>query len=423
MNDGRRVLIIGGGVIGIASAYYLNQAGFQVTVLDKGRVGAECSHGNCGLICPSHVLPLAEPGAIRGAMKALLDPAGAFRIQPRLDLSLWRWLMKFAKRCNEKDMLTAAGAIQPLLTSSLQLYQELVSSEGLQCEWQKQGLLFVYQKQRAFEAYAPVNELLREKFNEPARRLDGAAVGEFEPALKDGLAGGWYFEHDAHLRPDRLIQSWRSLLESRGVRFVENCELQSLQETHDSTSVRGSRVTGVVAGGQTFEADSFVVATGAKTPLLASLLRFEVPIQPGKGYSITVARPPMCPTVPMIFPEHRVAVTPMDSGLRLGSIMEFAGYDAEIRPERLRLLTRGVGQYLREPLQAEWPEPWYGWRPMTYDSVPVIGRCPGFSNVLLATGHSMLGLSMAPATGRLVSEMISQATPHIDSRAYRADRF
>lgn len=417
MKAKRNVLVIGGGVIGVACAYYLNRDGHQVTVIDKGEIGAECSKGNCGLVCPSHVLPLAEPGAIGSAAASMLKPGGPFHIRPRIDPAMWKWMASFAKRCNRDDMIESAKAIQPLLTSSLDLYRELVATEGIECEFHKQGLLFVYRNSKALDAYEPTNRLLTERFNEPAQKIEGDELLEFEPALRSGLAGAWYFEHDAHLRPDRLMASWRSLLEQRGVRFVENRALEDF-------NVSSGHVASATASGEAFDADLFVVATGARTPLLAPILGQRVPIEPGKGYSITVPRPATCPTYPMIFPERRVAVTPMETGLRLGSIMEFTGYDESIRPERLRLLTSATQEYLRDvQFDESWPEKWYGWRPMTYDSTPVIGRCPGLSNVYLATGHNMLGLSMAPATGRLIAEMLSDSDTHISPTPYRVERF
>jgi D-amino-acid dehydrogenase len=416
MNAGRSVVVIGGGIIGIASAHFLNKAGYQVTVVDQGRIGQACSHGNCGLVCPSHVLPMAEPGAMASTLKALVRPHSPFRIRPRLDRTLWRWLWQFSRRCNETDMLASAAAIQPLLASSLKLYGELVSDEGLECEWQKQGLLFVYRHQAPLDAYARVNQLLATRFNEPAQRFDGPELCQFEPALRPGLAGGWYYEHDAHLRPDQLIASWRSLLEHRGVRFIEHQPLTALVATD-------GRVTAARLADQSLPGDRFLIATGAWTPQLASVLRVRLPIEPGKGYSVTVARPETCPAVPLIFPEHRVAVTPMKHELRLGSIMEFAGYDTSIRPERLSLLTDGASQYLRCELPTTFKESWYGWRPMTFDSTPVIGPCPGFTNVYLATGHNMLGMSMAPATGRLISELMAGTPPHLPAECYAATRF
>ena len=412
----KRVLVVGGGIIGIAAAHYLSRDGHRVTVMDRGQIGGACSKGNCGLVCPSHVLPLAEPGMAKQTIRALLDPNGALKIRPRLDRAFWRWLWNFWRRCNERDMMQSGRAIQPLLASSMSLYQQLVSEDRLECEWQKQGLLFVYQTAAAFESYSSTNQLLADRFNEPAQRLAPQQLADFAPTLKQGLAGGWYFEHDAHLRPDRLIASWKLQLERSGVVFLEHTSLRGIDEGAEA-------VTATDEAGQSYSQDAVVIATGAWTPRLAEILRFRVPIEPGKGYSITVPRPSDSPRVPMIFPEHRVAVTPMDSAMRIGSIMEFAGYDETINPRRLRLLTDGVSHYLRQPLPQPISDQWYGWRPMTYDSKPVIGRCPGFQQVYLATGHNMLGLSMAPATGRLVSELVSEHRPHVDPEPYRAERF
>jgi D-amino-acid dehydrogenase len=407
----KRVAIIGGGVIGIACAHFLNRAGWAVTVLDKGTIGGACSHGNCGFVCPSHVLPLAEPDAIGKTLASMLKPNAPFRVKPRLDPALFSWLWHFARRCNHRDMVAAGHAIQPLLESSMTLYRDLVRTDGIECEWQERGLLFVYQTREALEAYAPTNRLLAEEFHEPAKRLDGDEVQKLEPALKPGLAGGWYYEHDAHLRADRLMASWKRNLTERGVTFHEQCEFLGFTGSTVRTSL-----------GE-IPADAFVVAAGAWTPLLAQHLGVRVPIEPGKGYSITMPRPAICPNIPMLFPEHRVGVTPMQTGYRLGSIMEFAGYDESISPKRLALLTDGAAHYLQTPQSEPIQEKWFGWRPMTWDSLPIIDRSPAHSNVFLAVGHNMLGLSMAPATGKLIAEMITGSAPHIEPHPYRVSRF
>jgi len=266
------------------------------------------------------------------------------------------------------------------------------------------------------EHYAETDRLLREHFNVAATRYDRPALTALEPALKDGLAGGWHYTNDAHLRPDRLLASWRELLESRGVAFRENCSLAGFPCT-------GRKADAVETAHGRLPADAVVVATGAWTPLLNRHLGCRVPIQPGKGYSITMPRPAVCPVVPMLFEEHRVGVTPMPSGYRLGSTMEFAGYDTSLRRERLDLLRAGAAHYLREPTAEPVEEEWWGWRPMIYDGKPIIDRSPAFDNVLIAAGHGMLGLSMAPATGKLVAEMLGGATPHIDPVPYAAERF
>jgi D-amino-acid dehydrogenase len=170
-------------------------------------------------------------------------------------------------------------------------------------------------------------------------------------------------------------------------------------------------------------ADAFVVATGAWTPLMNEELGCRVPIQPGKGYSMTMKRPNICPGIPLIFPETKVAVTPWGSGYRLGSMMEFAGYDESLREERLALLKRGAEGFLREPWTEEVEEKWFGWRPMTVDGVPIIDLAPAMKNVVIAAGHNMIGMSTGPGTGRLVGEMMSGGTTFIDRRPYSLARF
>jgi D-amino-acid dehydrogenase len=411
-----RVIVVGGGVIGAACAHFLNRAGWAVTVLDRGAFGRGSSHANCGFVCPSHVLPLAEPGMIGQALRSMLKKDAAFTIKPRFDPALWSWLWRFARRCNHRDMIRAGHAIQALLDSSRALYQQLMGAEPLDCEWQTRGLLYVYRTPAEMEKYAETDKLLSDTFHRPAKRFDGDALIEMEPALKPGLAGAWYYEGDAHLRPDRLMSSWRRLLESRGVRVVEQCEVRGLVRDQGRC-----RAVGTTQG--EMPAEAFVVAAGAWTPLLARELGCRVPIQPGKGYSITMARPARCPATPLIFPEHRVAVTPMRSGYRLGSTMEFAGYDTTLSRRRLDLLREGARPYLHEPFGEPVEEEWYGWLPMTYDSIPIIGRSPAMDNVLIAAGHNMLGLSMAPATGKLVAELLGGDHPHLDPAPYAATRF
>lgn len=412
----KKVAIVGGGIIGVASAWYLSESDYDITVIDKGTIGGACSAGNCGLVCPSHVLPLTEPGAFKAAAKALVSPGSPFRIKPQLSPSFWSWMWQFSRRCNERSMIQAAHGIQALLTSAMQEYEVLVGEEGIECEWQKKGLLFTYQSRKELDGYAETNKLLAELFNEPARKLTAQETCELEPAIREEVAGSWYYEHDAHLRPDKLVASLRGKLEERGVQFIENCSFESVKS--DSGNAQA-----IVTESGEMEADEIVFASGAWTPLLATELGIKVPILPGKGYSITMPRPKDCPAIPIIFPEHRVAVTPMQSGYRLGSIMEFAGYDESIKPERLKLLREGARHYLREPYCEPELETWFGWRPMTYDSLPVIDRSPKWPNVWIAAGHNMLGLSMAPATGKLIAELLKKEKTHISVEPYSLSRF
>jgi D-amino-acid dehydrogenase len=410
-----RVVVVGGGVVGCACAHFLRQAGTEVTLLDQGTVGGGCSHANCGFVCPSHILPLAGPGVLGKSLWMLLHRDSPLKIRFRFDPELWRWLIHFALRCNRRHMLEAGHALAALLNSSRALYGEMIRDARLDVEWEERGLLFVFRTPRHFEHYVDTDRLLREEFGMGARRYDGPALAALEPALKPGLAGAWHYEGDAHLRPDRLMTAWRELLLARGVEVHEQCEFLGLER--DRRLMRG-----VHTSRGALPADAVVFATGAWTPLLSRQLGCRVPIQPGKGYSITMARPALCPKVPLIFEEDRVAVTPMQSGYRLGSMMEFAGYDVTLDPTRLDLLRKTAQRYLREPEAEPITERWWGWRPMVADGKPIIGQAPGLDNVLIAAGHGMLGLSMAPATGKLVAELLTGAAPHVDPTPYAVTR-
>jgi D-amino-acid dehydrogenase len=411
-----QVVVVGGGVIGASCAYYLSRAGWSVTILDQGDFGKGCSHGNCGFVCPSHVLPLAVPGAVRAALKALLSRNAPFSIKPRLDPGLWAWLIRFARRCNVADMIEAGHALQALLNSSRLLYDQLMKEEPFDCEWQPRGMLVVFLHHEAMEHHAQTDRLLRESFGMGAERYDGEQLIELEPALKPGLAGGWVYRCDAHLRPDKLMSSWRQVLEARGVTVREQCKVTGLVR-------EGGRARAVLTKQGEIAADAIVVATGAWTPFLNEHLGCRVPMQPGKGYSMTMPRPARCPNMPLIFDEHRVAVTPWASGYRLGSTMEFAGYDASLNRKRLDLLREGAKPYLHEPYCEPVLEEWYGWRPMTSDSKPIIDRSPALPNVLIAVGHNMIGVATATATGKLAAEMLSGDRPHIAPAPFALMRF
>ena len=420
----KRVIVIGGGVIGAACAHYLHASGWHVRIVEKKGFGSGAAHANCGYVSPSHVLPIPGPGVIGKTLKAMLSPNSPFSIKPRFDPALWSWLIQFARYCNARQMLAGGKTIQKLLNSSRAMYDDLFANEPLDAEWQTSGVLYPFLNQAGMDHYAETDKRLNTEFGLAAVRYDGDAVSTLEPALKSGLAGGWYYSADAHLRPDKLMSSWKQLLQSRGVEIHEWHEFQGFSKTARSRSGSGAhRIAGVKTSKGDFEADAFVVATGAWTPILNQHLGCKVPIQPGKGYSLTMARPAKCPVIPMIFEEHRVAVTPWASGYRLGSTMEFAGYDETINPRRIELLRAGAGHYLLEPTAEPVTEQWYGWRPMTPDSLPIIDRCPDLENVYIAAGHNMLGLSMAPATGKLVAELLNGTPTHIPIEPLSIGRF
>ncbi|WP_437228072.1 NAD(P)/FAD-dependent oxidoreductase [Planctomicrobium sp. SH661] len=413
----RPIVVVGGGVIGASCAHSLAEAGAPVLLLDKGEFGQGCSHGNCGYVSPSHILPLCKPGAIGASLRTLLRRNSPFQLRFQWSWQFWSWMWRFARHCNQIDMIHAGHARHALLTASRELYSSMIASGVLRdCEWETKGLLFVHQSQEHFDKFADTDALLRKEFGLGAKAIAEPDLLKLEPTLKPGIAGAWFYECDAHLRPDKLMDAWQARLVSDGVSLRERCELIDIEQGD-------SGVSAVITTAGRIEVDQVVFATGAWTRLMKKQLRIPLPIEPGKGYSITMRRPNRCPKYPMIFEDHRVAVTPFASGFRVGSTMEFAGFDPSLKPARLKLLTDAARRYLHEPLTEPFLEKWSGWRPMSADGVPLIGRIPHLKNAWIAAGHSMLGVSMAPSTGRLIAELITGRHPHVDPHPYRVDRF
>lgn len=410
------VIVVGAGIIGIACAHYLSRGGFSVRVIDQGRIGGGCSHGNCGHICASHVLPMTEPAALREGLMSLVRRDAPFKVRPQWRVAMLWWLLQFARRCTRRHMLDAARHQHAILESSRYEYASLVAAGAIDGEWRDDGLLYVLRSRQGMDAFARMDAMLRDEFGVVARRVEGEDLPAMDPGLRAGLAGGFHYEGDASVRPDALVRDWAEALRSDGVRFEEQRRLTGVQ-------VRSGRVVKVETDDGGLGADQFVIATGAWSGQLASAFGRSLPLEPGKGYSLTMSNPAKCPAHPMLFPEHRVGVTPFRDGFRLGSMLDLAGFDASVPRRRIAQLVASAGHYLVEPDGAEVRETWSGWRPITWDSLPIIGRMPDLSNVVFATGHHMLGMTMAPATGRLVAEIVAERTPHIDPAPFSPARF
>jgi D-amino-acid dehydrogenase len=409
------VLIIGGGVIGLCAAWYLLQAGRGVTVLERERIGAGASHGNCGTITPSHAPPLAEPGAVIKGLKWMLKPDAPFYIKPRLDPALWRWLLGFARRCNRRDYARVSAIKAALLNTSRDALDALLAEAGIDCSFTRSGLLYVFRSAREFEACGHWQAELG-PFGIEAEIWDRARVEREEPALRPGVAGGIHFPGDACLRPDRLLSGLAAAVRAAGGVIREQAEVTGFQ-------VENGRVAGVRVGAAVERCVELVLATGAWSPLLARQLGLRIPIQPGKGYSLSFARPQKAPGRPLVLKEPSVCVTTWADGFRLGSTMEFSGYDASLNPVRLAALRRGAAEFLHEPGAGEPEEAWYGWRPMTWDDLPILGRAPGLANLTLATGHGMLGVSLCAISGVLVRDFVTGAEPVLDPAPLSPARF
>ena len=330
------VLIVGGGAVGLACAHYLVQAGREVCIVDQGPVGGGASHGNCGLVAASYLLPLCVPGIVRNEFLRMLRPGSPLYIKPTLDLGLLAWLFKFAGRCRPEFVRQAVQARERLLTSSDGLFQELFRDHALEAEYERGGMLIVCRTAKAMQGYEPKNEKLR-PFGHAAEPLVGRALREREPALRDDVCGGWYHPTDSHLRPDRLLQSWKQVLIGLGVKIEENCRLEHFR-------IAGDRLEAAVTAKGELAAGEVVLAAGAWSAPIAAQLGLRLPLQPGKGYSVTMARPAVCPRIPISFAEKRVVATPWPSGYRLGGTMEFSGFRHRPEPQTHRGAEAGRGR-------------------------------------------------------------------------------
>ena len=411
------VIVVGAGVIGLTCALALLETGRSVRVIDAGRIGGGSSHGNCGTITPSHATPLAAPGVIAQALRWMLTPDAPLYVHPKLDLQLWGWLLRFAGRCNPRDWRASAQAKSALLNDSRARLEDWVGRYGLVCEFDNAGVDYVFRERKSFEAGQFELDLLRE-FGIQVELIDGARYEAQDPAFKPGVAGAIRFEHDAVLRPDRYVAELARTVRERGGELIEQCALQDLQR--DGADYRAATSCGALRAGQV------VIATGAWSPKLSELIGLRsLPraMQPGKGYSITYDRPALVPRRPVVLRERKVCVTMWDSGFRLGSTMEFSGYDESLNPRRLAALERGAAEYLHQPVGPVERERWYGWRPMSVDDVPIVGAVPGRDGLWLATGHGMMGVSMSAGTGQLIADLIAGRAPAIDPHPYRPERF
>lgn len=417
MDERSDILIVGAGVSGLASALALLERGRSVRVVDAGRVGGGSSHGNCGTLTPSHAGPLHAPGMVARALRWMLTPDAPFYVRPRFDPALWRWMLRFASRCNPRDWQASARGRAAILNASREAFSQWVAAYGLDCEFGEGGCDCVFRDPAEMEAYVRQLPALAELGVE-AEVIDGRDYLAQEPALLDGVAGAVRYPGDAYLRPDRYVAELARAVRERGGIVEAHCEALAV-------AADGKRMRVATAKGER-EAGDVLLAAGAWSPLLAKSLRLRWlrnAMQPGKGYSITYSRPGLVPRRPLTLHERRVCVTVWQDGFRLGSTMEFSGHDPTLNRRRLDALERGAREYLHEPVGAVRREEWYGWRPLSWDDLPIIGRAPGHDRLWLATGHGMLGVSMSPATGRLAAELMTGAPPHIDPAPYAPSRF
>lgn len=409
------VLILGGGVIGLASAYYLAREGVQVRVIERDKIGAGASSGNCGFVFTSDLPPLCAPGAVSHELARMLVGQSPLFIKPELDLEKARWLLGFALKCSRSHLEHAVAARETILRYSAELYANWFDSGEFDGGRERNGVMMACRTRDGMERYGRTNTLLK-PYGLEAIPFRGAALAKLEPALREDLYGAWYHPDDFHLRPERLVADLRVVLERLGVSMEEDCCVETL--------LGGKRaVRGVVTTRGEFTADGYVVALGAWSRQLARRLETRIPVQPGKGYTLTMQRPAVCLQIPCYMFETNVVATPWKDAYRLGGTMEFSGYGLSINRRRIARIKKSAARYLKEPFGYPLLEERSDLRPMSYDDLPIIGRPRNHTNLVLATGHGMLGISMAPGTGKLVADLVRDVKPEIDPAPFSPDRF
>lgn len=403
-----RVAIVGGGVIGLATAWALTRRGAAVTIVEPGPPERAASFGNAGWVCPSLADPVPAPGLTAQSMKWMLRPDSPLHIAPRPDPGFLRWLAAFWRHCNAEAFRAGFEATARLGANALPLYDRM-RADGVAFEEHRTGILFVYRDPATMRAdYAHLGAIAEAGMEVPPL-MDGAALHALEPALRPDLAGGWWAREERSVQPATLVAGLTAWLEERGAVFLRA----------SATGLTGAngRVGAVETDAGRLSADQVVVAAGAWTPRVLKGTGVRAPIEAGKGYHLDYAPPPPgLPPIgrPLYLHELRLAVTPFYGRLRLAGTMEFSGLNDRVRPERAAALPRAMAEAV-----PGWPEgtaglaPWVGPRPMTPDGLPLIGRAKGWSNLVLAAGHAMLGVTLAASTGDAVAELLGGNPPEV----------
>lgn len=418
MQDRKEVVIIGAGVVGLCTAFYCARRGLKVTVLDRApRQRDGCSFGNAGMIVPSHFIPLAAPGMITLGLKWMLNPESPFYIQPRLNAGLMKWGLAFCRAATASRVNHAAPVLRDFSLLSRQCYEQLPLDLGLV----KKGLLMLCKESHTLEEEAQTAKKA-EELGIPALVLNASETAALDPDVTMDVIGSVFFPMDCHLSPARLMQMLEDELDRAGVERLYDC---SVEHWHSQPHGQGSKITALETTQGRLQADEFVVAAGIWSEGLTKRLRLNLPMQAGKGYSLTLSKPRQLPQLCSICTEARLAVTPMDGFLRVGGTMELAGIDTSVNHRRVRGIVRSFPQYFPEFKESDFEgiEPWSGLRPVPPDGLPYLGRTSHWSNLILATGHAMMGLSLAPGTGKTVADIITGEKPAVDLTLFSPDRF
>ena len=409
--------IIGGGIIGLSSAYYLNKSGHKVTIIDQGDLKEGCSFGNAGMIVPSHFIPLATPGMISKGIRWMFGSTSPFYVRPRLSGDLIKWGYQFYKHSTKEHVERSIPALKEISLLSKAMYQQLAKELPFDFGYAERGLMMLYQNVET-EKEETETAHLANKIGIEAHVLSPKEVQQLEPDVRVKVRGGVYFPGDAHVTPQLLVSQLISYLKEKGVEFKTNTQVTDF--VIESNSIKAIKTD---KGDMSF--DEVIIATGSWSGLLSLKLNLSIPMQAGKGYSFTLQEVEKNVRIPSIFLEARVAITPMGNTLRFGGTMEITGIDHAINMNRVKGIVNSIPKYYPEMNVAvpEKEKVWHGLRPCSPDGLPYIGRSKSLRNLVFATGHSMMGLSLGPGTGKLVSELIDEEKTSIEISAFEPERF
>ncbi|MDG1572438.1 FAD-dependent oxidoreductase [Robiginitalea sp. M366] len=412
----KKVVVIGGGIMGLSCAYYLQKEGHEVTVLDQAAMDAGASYVNAGYLTPSHIIPLSSPGMMAKGLKWMLNSSSPFYLKPRLDPDFLRWAWYFHKSSTPAKVARAIPVIAEINVLSKALYETMLSSGDLgDFQLVKEGLLMLFKSEKAAAGERAVMHRAMELGLE-AQELDQQALHRMQPGLSPDIAGAIHYLCDAHTTPTQVMPLLQQYLRQSGVTLQPQTEVTGFH-------AQGTRLSAVLAGEQSFDADEVVLAAGSWSPLLARQLGLKLSLQAGKGYRIDIARPTPV-RLPAILMETKVAVTPMEGFTRLAGTMELSGINHHIRENRVRAIARAAASYYEDfPVEeVEISQARCGLRPVSPDGLPYIGRSGQWENLSLATGHAMMGWSLGPITGKLISEIVSGRPTSMALDALHPDR-
>ncbi len=413
----QQATIIGGGIVGLSSAFYLHQKGWQVSVIDKGDMRNSCSYGNAGYICPSHFIPLATPGNVKAGIKWMWNPESPFYVQPRLNLALIQWGLQFMRSASAAHIEKSAIPLRDIALLSMKCYEEMRQTPGFDFYYEHKGLLELFQSEEKAHHAAELVEKARQ-LDLDAALLSREEVQALEPQTEVNALGAVLFKCDAHCKPNALMQNLLNYLQTQGIQLITREEVIGF-------STHAKKVLKVQTQQNQYDTDLVVLAAGSWSRELATKLQIKIPLMPGRGYSVMSADPRHRLNYPAVLMEGRVALTPMNGATRFGGTMEVTATKTPPRLNRVRGILNAVKKYYPAfdiPLPPM-EEIWYGYRPCSADGLPYLGRSRQFQNLILATGHSMIGLSLGAGTGKLVSEIANNTPLSMDIKAFEPERF